>query len=250
MYEKSQNEMHISNYRLHMKNDIISKTRKGTTMIKALIFDMDGTILNTIDDITESINHAFILKGYPKQTLHAVKMAVGSGAIQLIERLAPKHLNKEEIRLLYEAYQRHYDVNKDNQTGPYPGIMDLLDQLKHQGYLLAVVSNKYEYLVQELNIKIFNNYFDVSIGDAPGIPIKPAPDMVYKALNLLKINKEEALFIGDSDVDIITAQNAGLKSVGVTWGFRDQKTLEAHHADYIIHQPNELLAILERNQKL
>jgi len=219
-------------------------------MIKALIFDMDGTILNTIDDITESINYAFLSKGYPKQTLYAVKMAVGSGAVQLIERLAPKHLNKEEVRSLYEAYQKHYDSNKDNLTGPYPGILDLLNHLKQMGYLLAVVSNKYEYLVQELNIKMFHHYFDVSIGDAPGIPIKPAPDMVYKALDILKVKKDEVLFIGDSDVDIITAQNAGLKSVGVTWGFRDQKILEDHHADYIIHEPNELLTILERNVKL
>ncbi|MBU1141355.1 MAG: HAD family hydrolase [Firmicutes bacterium] len=219
-------------------------------MIKAIIFDMDGTILNTIEDITESINFAFTQLGYSKQTMDAVKMAVGSGAFQLIERLAPKKLKQQEIKELYEAYQTHYDVNKDNLTGPYEGIMDLLDQLKHQGYLLAVVSNKYEYLVQELNIKIFHNYFDASIGDAPGIPIKPAPDMVYKALNLLGVKKEEALFVGDSDVDIITAQNAGLKSVGVTWGFRDQKTLEAHHATYIIHHPFELMSILERNQQL
>lgn len=218
-------------------------------MIKALIFDMDGTILNTLDDITESINHAFISKGYPRQTLYDVKMALGSGAIQLIERLAPKNLNKEEVKSLYEAYQAHYDINKDHLTGPYPGILNLLNVLKQQGYLLAVVSNKYQYLVQELNIKMFNKNFDVSIGDAPGIPIKPAPDMVYKALDLLKVKKEEALFIGDSDVDIITAQNAGLQSVGVTWGFRDQELLEAHHADYIIHQPDELLTILERKQK-
>ncbi|MBU1094760.1 MAG: HAD-IA family hydrolase [Firmicutes bacterium] len=218
-------------------------------MIKALIFDMDGTILNTIDDISTSINHAFTLKGYPNPTVDAVKMALGSGAIQLIERLAPKHLKKEEIRSLYETYQADYDVNNNNLTGPYPGIMDLLDYLKKQGYLLSVVSNKYEYLVKELNIKLFHNYFDVSIGDAPGIPIKPAPDMVYKALDLLKIHKDEALFIGDSDVDIFTAQNAGLKSVGVTWGFRDQKTLEACHADYIIHQPSELLKLLEGNPK-
>ncbi len=214
-------------------------------MIKAIIFDMDGTILNTIDDITVSINHAFIQLGYEKQTVDAVKMAVGSGAYTLIERLAPNHLTEQQIEELYETYQAHYDKNNNHHTGPYEGIMELLDTLKHQGYKLAVVSNKYEYLVQELNIKLFHQYFDASIGEAPGIPIKPAPDMVYKALKILNVNKEEALFVGDSDVDIITANNAGVKSVGVTWGFRDQKTLEAHHATYIIHRPKDLLNILK-----
>lgn len=219
-------------------------------MIKAIIFDMDGTILNTIDDIAASINHAFITLGYKEQSVHAVKMAVGSGAYTLIERLAPAHLSKEEIKKLYQTYQTHYDAHNNVHTGPYEGIMELLDTLKHRGYKLAVVSNKYEYLVQELNVQIFHGYFDASIGEVPGVPIKPAPDNVYRALSILGVNKDEAVFIGDSDVDIITANNAGLKSVGVTWGFRDQETLEKEHATYIIHEPQELLAILERKTDL
>lgn len=214
-------------------------------MIKAIIFDMDGTILNTIDDIATSINYAFIKLGYGKQSVHDVKMAVGSGAYTLIERLAPKHLKDDEIKVLYETYQTHYDVNNNHHTGPYEGIIELLDTLKQQGYKLAVVSNKYEYLVQELNVKLFHNIFDASIGEVPGIPIKPEPDNVYRALDILGVKKEESLFVGDSDVDIITANNAGLKSVGVTWGFRDQESLEAHHATYIIHQPEDLLTILK-----
>jgi len=219
-------------------------------MIKTIIFDMDGTILNTIDDIAESVNHAFIAKGYQKQSIEAVKMAVGSGAFTLIDRLAPKHLTHEEKMSLFDVYQAHYDKHSNVHTGPYEGIMPLLDDLRHKGFKLAVVSNKLEYLVQELNEKIFNNYFDVSIGEVAGIPVKPAPDMLYKALKLLKVEKEEALFIGDSDVDMLTAFNAGLKSVGVTWGYRDQKTLEENHATYIIHHPKDLLEVIERNQNL
>jgi len=219
-------------------------------MIKTMIFDMDGTILNTIDDIAESVNHAFIAKGLQKQSIDDVKMAVGSGAFTLIDRLAPKHLTHEEKKALFDVYQAHYDKNSNVHTGPYDGIMDLLDNLKHQGFKLAVVSNKLEYLVEELNEKIFNNYFDISIGEVSGIPVKPAPDMLYKALKLLGIEKDEALFIGDSDVDMQTAFNAGLKSVGVTWGYRDQKTLEENHATYIIHHPKELLNVIERNNNL
>jgi len=221
-----------------------------TLMIKAVIFDMDGTILNTIDDIAASINHAFITLGYGEQSVHAVKMAVGSGAWTLIERLAPEHLSLEEKQILYQTYQDHYDKHNNIHTGPYEGIMELLDQLKQKGYKLAVVSNKHEYLVQELNVQIFHGVFEASIGEVPGVPIKPAPDNVYRALNILNVNKEESLFVGDSDVDIITAHNAGLKSVGVTWGFRDQQTLEAQHASYIIHKPEELLSILGRGTNI
>jgi len=217
-------------------------------MIKAIIFDMDGTILNTIDDITESVNHAFVLKGLKKHSIEAVKMAVGSGAYTLIERLATPDLSEEQKRELFSIYQAHYDKYSNVKTGPYDGIMDLLDTLKHQGYKLAVVSNKLEYLVHELNANIFHNYFDVSIGEVKGIPVKPAPDMLYKGLELLKVKKEEALFIGDSDVDMLTAYNAGLKSVGVTWGYRNQQTLIENHATYIIHKPSELLDVIERNQ--
>ncbi len=217
-------------------------------MIKAIIFDMDGTILNSIDDIVESVNHAFTFKGYPKQSLDAVRMAIGNGATTLINRLVPKHLTNEEKQSVFDKYKAHYDAHSNVKTGPYDGIMDLLDHLKHKGYKLAVVSNKLEYLVEELNATIFRNYFDVSIGEIVGIPVKPAPDMLYKSLKLLGIQKDEALFIGDSDVDMLTAFNAGLKSVGVTWGYRDQKTLEENHATYIIHKPSELLDVIERNQ--
>ncbi|OHE30946.1 MAG: hypothetical protein A2084_00775 [Tenericutes bacterium GWC2_39_45] len=215
-------------------------------MIKGIIFDMDGTILNTIDDITDSVNYALASMEYPLQTVHQVKMAVGSGAIQLIERVLPALSSKELVMKVFKIYQAHYDQNNSNKTGPYEGIMLLLNQLRTQGFKLSVVSNKYDHLVQELNEKIFNKYFDVSIGEIKGIPIKPAPDMIDKALKLLDLKKDEVLFVGDSEIDMLTATNAKLKSVGVTWGFRDQSVLEAHHADFIIHKPEELFNVIER----
>ncbi len=219
-------------------------------MIKGIIFDMDGTILNTIDDITDSINYAFLLKGHLTHCVKEVKKAVGSGAYEMIEELAPKKLTKIDILELCQTFQKHYDTNKDNKTAPYEGILPLLDTLKKQGYKLAVVSNKLEYLVKELNKKLFNEYFNVSIGDTPEIPLKPAPDMLYQALNILKLKKEEVLFVGDSDIDMLTATNAKITSVGVTWGFRDKKTLVKYQATHIIDHPNELMPLLERIKKL
>jgi len=218
-------------------------------MIKGIIFDMDGTILNTIDDITDSVNYALAVMEYPLQTVQQVKMAVGSGAIQLIERVLPAGETHETVMKVFKIYQAHYDKNNSNKTGPYDGIMLLLNQLRTNGFKLSVVSNKYDHLVKELNEKIFNRYFDVSIGEIKGIPIKPAPDMIHKALEILGLNKDEVLFVGDSEVDMLTATNAKLKSVGVTWGFRDQSVLEAHHADFIIHQPQELFDVIERMNK-
>jgi phosphoglycolate phosphatase len=232
---------------MQLNHAIIKKTNvRGQLMIKGIIFDMDGTILNTIDDITDSVNYALASMEYPLQSVHQVKMAVGSGAIQLIERVLPFGSSKELVMKVFKIYQTHYDQNNSNKTGPYEGIMLLLNQLRTQGFKLSVVSNKYDHLVQELNEKIFNKYFDVSIGEIKGIPIKPAPDMIDKALKLLDLKKDEVLFVGDSEIDMLTATNAKLKSVGVTWGFRDQSVLEAHHADFIIHKPEELFKVIER----
>lgn len=213
-------------------------------MIKGVIFDMDGTILNTIEDIKISVNHAMRHFNLKEKTLQEVKDGVGSGAINLIEDIVPKGTSKEDIYKIYRVYQDHYDKHSNDHTGPYPGILDLLKHLKDAGYKLAVVSNKLEYLVQELNHQIFKDYFDVSIGETKDIPIKPAPDMLYKALNLLNLSKDEVLFIGDSDVDMMTATNANIKSVGVTWGYRSKEVLLKHKASYIINQANELIKII------
>jgi len=213
-------------------------------MIKGIIFDMDGTILNTIEDIKISVNHAMRHFNLKEKTLQEVKDGVGSGAINLIEDIVPKGTSKEDIFKIYRVYQDHYDKHSNDHTGPYPGILDLLKHLKDAGYKLAVVSNKLEYLVQELNHQTFKDYFDVSIGETKDIPIKPAPDMLYKALNLLNLSKDEVLFIGDSDVDMMTATNANIKSVGVTWGYRSKEVLLKHKASYIINQANELIKII------
>ncbi len=214
-------------------------------MIKGIIFDMDGTILNTIEDIKESVNHAMRHFNLTEKTLQEVKDGVGRGAINLIEDVVPKNTSRSDINKIYDVYQKHYDDNSNQNTGPYPGILDLLKYLKDTGYQLAVVSNKLEYLVKELNFQTFKGYFDVSIGETKDMPIKPAPDMLYKALDELKLTKDEVLFIGDSDVDMMTATNANIKSVGVTWGYRSKEVLLKHNAAFIINQADELIKIID-----
>ncbi len=214
-------------------------------MIKGIIFDMDGTILNTIEDIKDSVNYAMKSCNLPLKTLQEVKDGVGRGAINLIEDVVPKNTSQEDILKVYKIYQDYYDKNSNNKTGPYPDILSLLKRLKEMNYKLAVVSNKHKYLVEALNHDIFKDYFDFSMGEVKGIPIKPEPDMLYMALDYLKLDKSEVLFIGDSDVDMITANNADITSVGVTWGFRSKEVLIKHKASYIIDEPYQLIDILK-----
>jgi phosphoglycolate phosphatase len=218
-------------------------------MIKAIIFDMDGTVLNTLDDIMIAANHALKTKGLPEKTLDDIRKAVGNGAFKLIERIVPKSYTLEESKILFRIYQDYYDANSQVHTHPYEGIIPLLKKLKELGFMLCVVSNKFEHLVQSLNHDFFFDLFDQAIGEVKCIPIKPAPDMIYKALDLLNIQKEEALFVGDSEVDMDTATNALMKSVGVTWGFRSEELLIEHNADYIIHHPLELLDVINKENQ-
>ncbi len=219
-------------------------------MIKAVLFDMDGTILDTLKDIQIAVNFACEQKGFKMQSLDKIRQSVGNGAFKLIERIVPSGLSKEEITEVFNIYQSYYDKHHTLHTGPYPGILALLKKLKDSGYLLGVVSNKFEHLVEILNQQLFKGYFDVSIGETKGVPIKPAPDMIYRALEQLHVTKQETIFVGDSDTDIITAKNASLISVGVTWGFRDKDILIQHGADYIIHYPKELLDILKKGMNI
>ncbi|AUD65221.1 hypothetical protein BK011_05810 [Tenericutes bacterium MZ-XQ] len=213
-------------------------------MIKGIIFDMDGTILNTIDDVVVSVNYAMRNFNLPEKTIQEVKDGIGRGAINLIEDVVPKETTQEDILKIYEVYQTYYDKHNNDLTAPYDGILELLSTLKEQGYKLAVVSNKYRYLVEALNHDIFKDYFDISMGEMEGIPIKPAPDMIYIALKEMNLSKDEVIFIGDSDVDMMTANHAQIKSIGVTWGYRSKEVLKKHQASYIVDQPIDILNII------
>ncbi len=208
-----------------------------------MIFDMDGTLLNTLDDLTDSVNYVLRKHGFPKRTRQEVKSFVGNGITPLLERSLPNG-RIANFDILLSEYVAHYRANMQNKTAPYPGILSLLKKLTEKGFHLAVVSNKIDKAVRDLNQKYFGSYISVAIGESDSIKKKPAPDSVFNALRRLHADAAAAVYVGDSEVDIKTAQNAGLISIGVSWGFRDKSVLSAAGADYIIDAPEELLRIL------
>jgi len=214
-------------------------------MIKTIIFDMDGTILNTLDDIAASVNYALNHHELPTKTIDEIRLAVGRGAMNLIIDVIPKNSPQTLIQSVYDQYQAYYDLHNNDLTAPYDGIKQVLKALKDKGYQLAVVSNKHEYLVEQLNQDVFDHIFDIAIGQTKDVLIKPAPDMLYRCLNLLSSTIDQAIFIGDSDTDMKTAVNAKIRNIGVTWGFRDKKTLQDEGAQFIIDKPIEIIKIIE-----
>lgn len=205
------------------------------------LFDMDGTLLNTLEDLTDSVNYALETCGYPKRTMDEVRSFLGNGVKVLISKSVPANTSDTDMMHCLAIYQKHYSENMESKTRPYDGINELLQVLKEKGIKLAIVSNKFDSAVKALCREYFQGYIDIAIGESENVARKPAPDGVFTALNQLSSKKEEALYVGDSEVDVKTAHNAGLKCVGVTWGFRDREILKAEGADFIIDNPLELL---------
>ncbi len=208
-----------------------------------VIFDLDGTLLNTLEDLTDSVNYALKLSGYPLRTIDEIRQFVGNGVKVLMNLAVPKGTSPEASAKCLEIYRKHYSENMRNKTRPYDGIYDLLKNLKDKGVKMAIVSNKYDSAVKALCKDYYQEFIPVAIGESQGVAKKPAPDSVYAALAELGSAKEDSIYVGDSDVDVHTAHNAGLKCVGVTWGFRNREILKAEGADYIIDKPEELLEL-------
>lgn len=208
------------------------------------IFDMDGTILETLEDMCASVNVTMDHVGYPRRTMDEVRRFVGNGAAKLIERCMPAGAEDPRYPAALEFYRAYYDAHAQIKTGPYPGIPELLNQLSREGVRLAVVSNKPDEAVRALTERYFPGVFPVAIGNRDGWATKPAPDSVYEAMRLLGARRESTVYVGDSDVDVDTARNAGLDSVIVTWGFRDEDFLRAHGAQHLAHNTDELYEML------
>lgn len=208
------------------------------------IFDLDGTILYTLEDLKNSLNYALETHGCPARTLEEVRRFVGNGVRKLVERGAPAGTPPEELARLYETFHVHYKKHDLDTTRPYAGIPELLDKLRAEGMLLAVVSNKVDYGVQALCKRFFPGQFDVAVGDREGVRNKPAPDMVDAALAALGISREKAVYIGDSEVDIQTARNAGLEEIIVSWGFRTQRELAPYRPKRVADSPAALYKLL------
>lgn len=207
---------------------------------KTYIFDLDGTLLSTLADLAASTNYALRTHHMPERSLDEVRRFVGNGVKKLMERAIPDGLNNPLFEEIFATFRQHYMQHNLDTTQPYPGIMQLLEQLKAEDKNIAVVSNKFYAATRELCRHFFGDLVPVAIGEREDIRKKPAPDTVIEALRELGVDKEGAVYIGDSDVDIMTAKNSGMPCVSVLWGFRDKEFLLEHGATTLILKPEEM----------
>ena len=220
-----------------------------------VIFDLDGTLMNTLPDIAASVNHALSTLNLPTRSMNEINDFVGNG-IRVLLTLSikaalheighPEQFNDELLAKTLSAFRSHYCIHCKDKTEPYDGILNLLHNLKQDGFKTAIVSNKPHREVLILQNEFFSDCIDVAFGEneSTGIRRKPAPDMVLKALEHLGANQNECVYVGDSDVDIATARNAGVKSISVLWGFRKREFLQEKGAERFAHSPSEVFSMV------
>ena len=225
--------------------DYIKKNR-SKSLIEAVIFDLDGTLLNTLEDLCDAVNVALKTNDMPERTLEEVRQFVGNGVRTLMVRAVPDGEDNPLFEKTFSDFKEYYEVHCKDKTGPYRGIVELMEVLHSREIKMAIVSNKIDSAVKELNDFYFSEYTEVAIGEMEGVARKPAPDTALKALKELDVPAERAIYVGDSDVDIETARNAGIECVSVTWGFRDRTFLLEHGATKLIDYPLQLLQCMER----
>lgn len=194
-------------------------------MYNAVIFDLDGTLLDTLDDLTDGVNQALQAHGFPSRTREEVQAFVGNGVERLMERAVPGGRENPDFAACFADFKTAYAAGCTQKTRPYPGILPLLDRLRERGIPAAIVSNKFDPAVKKLAAFYFGDRVAVAVGERPGVRKKPAPDTVFEALRLLGLPPAGAVFVGDSDVDISTARAAGMPCISVTWGFRSRDFL-------------------------
>lgn len=209
-----------------------------------VIFDLDGTLLDTLDDLCNSVNYSLRTNNFPERSLEEVRTFVGNGIRLLIERSVPEGTSKELIDKTFECFKTYYAVHCNDKTKTYPGVMDMLKELKKNGYKIAVLSNKAQYAVTKLCDIYFNNLLDDAVGARENVAKKPSPDALYICAENNNINLNNVIYVGDSDVDVATANNAGVKGIAVTWGFRSRELLIKCGAENLADNTDELLQIL------
>ena len=214
-----------------------------------VVFDLDGTLLDTLQDLANAVNYALEKQGMPKRTLEEVRQFVGNGVRLLMIRAIPDGESNPRFEETFQLFKEYYGVHCNDNTKPYEGILELIETLKKKGYAVAIVSNKIDFAVKELNDLYFKGIVPVAIGEKEGIRRKPAPDTVFEALKELGKTKEEAVYVGDSDVDIETAKNAGMPCISVLWGFRDKEFLAEHGAEYYAETAEDVLRFVEEMER-
>lgn len=208
---------------------------------KLAIFDMDGTILNTLEDLKNSTNYALSTHQLPERSLSEIRSFVGNGIRKLIERAVPEGTDKATEEAVFQTFKDYYKNHSADLTKPYDGIEKLLKDLKQQGVLTAVVSNKADFAVQDLVREYFEGLFDEAIGEQEGLRVKPYPDMVEALLKRVNLSKEDAVYIGDSDVDYQTSVNCDMDVIMVSWGFREKEFILECGAPFVVDTPEEVL---------
>ena len=215
-------------------------------MYKAVIFDLDGTLLDTLKDLANSVNYALREFGYPERTIDEVRRFIGNGVIKLMVSATPDGIDEEAFEKCFNTFRSHYLEHMYDNTKPYEGIMEMLSILKEKGVKTAVVSNKLHSGVVGLCEDFFGGQLTSAYGVNTEDERKPQPKNVFKALYDLGVGAEETVYVGDSGVDVQTAKNAGLKCIGVTWGFRSEEELLEAGAEYIAHSAEETADIVLR----
>lgn len=209
-----------------------------------IIFDLDGTLLNTLEDLCESVNYALRSADMPERTFDEIRCFVGNGVQRLMELAVPEGKENTKFEAVFSTFKKHYSAHCNDKTGPYPQIMELLAAAQEKGYKMAIVSNKFHDAVQELKKLYFKDYIAVAMGQKEGIRKKPAPDMVLEALKELGSSVEQAVYVGDSEVDIATAVNAGMNCIVVAWGFRTREEQERAGGKIFADSPLDILELI------
>ena len=210
-------------------------------MYNTYIFDLDGTLLNTLGDLAASTNYALRQYGMPEHTIDDVRRFVGNGVGKLIERAIPEGLANPQYEDVLATFRKHYMLHSLDTTAPYPGIESLLHSLRSHGCNVAVVSNKFYNATVELCRHFFADTVEVAIGERENIRRKPAPDTVFEAMRQLGVSGEDTVYVGDSDVDVATARNSGIPCISVLWGFRDRDFLIEHGATTFVNTPEDII---------
>jgi len=220
-------------------------------MYKNVIFDLDGTLLNTIDDLADAGNWVCRNHGWPTHTVEEYKYFVGNGMTRLVTRFSPEDQHTPAgIQAILDEFMPYYNAHKEDKTAPYPGIRELLERLEGAGVRMAVLSNKAHSLVPAIINGCFPGVFNYIQGAVDGAPTKPDPTLLHRLMEEMGASPADTLFVGDSNVDIRTAQNGGLTSCGVLWGFRTRAELEVEGADYIVETPALLGELVLRGHDL
>ena len=219
-------------------------------MYTHVIFDLDGTLLNTIDDLTDAGNHVCAAHGWPTHTVEQFKRMVGNGIPTLVSRLAPEGTDEGELAAALAEFSAWYDAHKADKTAPYGGVPQVVDALKAAGVTVAVLSNKAHALAESVVEGYYPGVFDAVQGALPDVPVKPDPTLLNKLMEQLGADRAHTLFVGDSNVDIQTGKNGGLATCGVLWGFRSRRELELAGADHIVEHPGQMAALVTGTELL